>query len=81
MLSRRVLARVLGMDAKSVRMENVELVDDELEIRVRPRIRHRWRCPHCEVGTAPSSVDISNVRKPLTGRMSHAKALPARVPA
>lgn len=49
MLSQRVLARVLGVDAKSVRMENVELVDDELEIRVRPRISHRWRCPHCQV--------------------------------
>lgn len=49
MLSQRVLARALGVDAKSVRVESVEVVDDELEIRVRPRIGHRWRCPHCGV--------------------------------
>jgi transposase len=47
-LSQRVLARVLGVDANSVRLESVELVGDDLEIRVRPRIRHRWRCPHCQ---------------------------------
>lgn len=47
MLSRRVLAQVLGVDAKTVRLENLDLVDDELEIRVRPRIGYRWRCPHC----------------------------------
>lgn len=34
MLSRRVLAQVLGVDAKTVRLENLDLVDDELEIRV-----------------------------------------------
>lgn len=48
MLSQRVLARALGVDAKSVRLEGVELVDDRVLIRCRPRIRHRWRCPHCE---------------------------------
>lgn len=37
-----------GVDAKAVRLENVELVDDKLEIRVRPQVRHRWRCPHCQ---------------------------------
>ncbi len=42
------MARTLGVDAKSVRIESAELVGDELEIRVRPRIRYRWRCPHCE---------------------------------
>lgn len=52
MLSQRVLARALGVDAKNVRVEAVELVDDELEIRVRPRIRHRWRCPHCSARCA-----------------------------
>ncbi len=35
MLSQRVLARTLGVDAKSVRIESAELVGDELEIRVR----------------------------------------------
>lgn len=49
MLSQRVLARTLGVDAKSVRIESAALVDDELEIRLRPRIRYRWRCPHCGV--------------------------------
>ena len=47
MLSQRVLARTLGVDAKSVRVEGIELVDDVVEIRCRPRIQHRWRCPHC----------------------------------
>ena len=49
MLSQRVSARTLGVDAKSVRVESADLVDDELQIRVRPRVRHRWRCPHCSV--------------------------------
>lgn len=48
MLSQRLLARTLGVDAKSVRVENVDLVDEALEIRLRPRIKHRWRCPHCQ---------------------------------
>ena len=47
MLSQRVLARTLGVDAKSVRVERAELVDEVVEIRCRPRIQHRWRCPHC----------------------------------
>ncbi len=47
MLSQRLLARTLGVDARSVRVESVELVDDHIVIRLRPRIRHRWRCPHC----------------------------------
>lgn len=47
MLSQRVLARALGVDAKNVRVERAELVGDELEVRLRPRVRHRWRCPHC----------------------------------
>jgi transposase len=42
------LARALGVDAKSVRVENAELVGDDIEIRLRPRVRYRWRCPHCE---------------------------------
>jgi transposase len=46
-LSRRVLARTLGVDAKTVRMEGVELVGELLEVRVRPRVGYRWRCPHC----------------------------------
>lgn len=49
MLSQRVLARMLGVDARSVRVEGADLIDDELEIRMRPRVRHRWRCPHCGV--------------------------------
>lgn len=49
MLSQRVLARALGVDAKSVRVESAELVGADLEIRLRPRIRFRWRCPHCSV--------------------------------
>ena len=46
MLSQRLLARTLGVDAKSVRVEDVELVEENVEIRLRPRIKHRWRCPH-----------------------------------
>ena len=46
-LSQRLLARTLGVDAKSVRVENIDLVGDDLEIRLRPRIAHRGRCPHC----------------------------------
>lgn len=48
MLSQRLLARTLGVDAKSVRVEEVELVEESVEIRLRPRIKHRWRCPHCQ---------------------------------
>lgn len=48
MLSQRLLARTLGVDAKSVRVEEVELVEENVEIRLRPRIKHRWRCPHCQ---------------------------------
>ena len=44
MLSQRLLARTLGVDAKSVRVENVDLIDENVEIRLRPRIKHRWRC-------------------------------------
>ena len=40
---------MLGIDAKSVRVERVELRDEVVEIRLRPRIQHRWRCPHCQV--------------------------------
>lgn len=47
MLSRRVLARTLGVDAKTVRVDRVELVAEGIEVRLRPRIRFRWRCPHC----------------------------------
>lgn len=47
MLSQRVLARMLGVEAKSVRVEGAGLVGDELEVRLRPRVRYRWRCPHC----------------------------------
>jgi transposase len=46
-LSKRLLTRALGVDAKSVRVDGVELVDGHVEIRLRPRIVHRWRCPHC----------------------------------
>lgn len=48
MLSRRVLVRTLGVDAKTVRVDGAELVDEALEIRLRPRFRYRWRCPHCD---------------------------------
>lgn len=48
MLSQRLLARTLGVDAKSVRVESLDLVDENVEIRLRPRIKHRWRCPHCQ---------------------------------
>ena len=48
MLSQRLLARTLGVDAKSVRVEDVELVGESVEIRLRPRIKHRWRCPRCQ---------------------------------
>jgi len=48
-LSQRLLARTLGVDAKSVRVEDVDLVDESVEIRLRPRIKHRWCCPHCQI--------------------------------
>ena len=48
MLSRRVLARALGIDPGLVRVDGAELVDDEVLIWVRPRVRFRWRCPHCQ---------------------------------
>ena len=48
MLSQRLLARTLGVDAKSVRVENIDLINENVEIRLRPRIKHRWRCPHCQ---------------------------------
>jgi len=38
----------LGVDAKAVRVDGVDLVNDELRVCVRPRIKHRWRCPHCD---------------------------------
>jgi transposase len=47
-LSQRLLARTLGVDAKSVRVENIDLINENVEIRLRPRIKHRWRCPHCQ---------------------------------
>lgn len=47
MLSRRVLARALGVDPGLVRVDDVEGVDGELLIWLRPRVRHRWRCPYC----------------------------------
>lgn len=47
MLSRRVLTRALGIDPGLVRTDRVEVVDGELQIWLRPRVRHRWRCPHC----------------------------------
>jgi transposase len=46
-LSARVLTRALGVDAKTVRVEAAELVEDRLEVRVRPRWRQRWCCPRC----------------------------------
>lgn len=48
MLSRRVLTRALGVDPGLVRMDRVEVINDELLIWLRPRVRHRWRCPHCQ---------------------------------
>jgi hypothetical protein len=47
-LSRRVLTRALGVDPGLVRMDRVEVINDELLIWLRPRVRHRWRCPHCQ---------------------------------
>lgn len=47
MLSKRLLTRTLGVDAKCVRVEGAEPVGDQVEIRLRPRIALRWRCPHC----------------------------------
>jgi transposase len=46
-LSARVLTRALGVDAKTVRVQAAELVEDRLEVRVRPRWRQRWCCPRC----------------------------------
>ena len=48
MLSRRVLTRALGIDPGLVRVDHVEVVDGEILIWLRPRVRHRWRCPHCQ---------------------------------
>jgi transposase len=51
----------MGVDAKSVRIDGAELVGDVLEIRVRPRIRYRWRCPHC--GARCPGYDQRNERR------------------
>lgn len=48
MLSRRVVTRMLGVDGAQVRVERVELAGDELLVWLRPRVRWRWRCPHCQ---------------------------------
>jgi len=48
-LSRRVLTRALGIDPGLVRVDKVEDVDGEILIGLRPRARHRWRCPHCQL--------------------------------
>jgi transposase len=42
------LTRALGVDAGLVRLDKVEEVDGEILIWLRPRARHRWRCPHCQ---------------------------------
>ena len=47
MLSRRVITRVLGVDAKAVRVDAVELVDGQVLVWLRPRVGQRWRCPTC----------------------------------
>jgi transposase len=47
-LSRRVLTRALGVDHGLVRLDRVEEDHGELLIWIRPRVRHRWRCPHCQ---------------------------------
>ena len=47
MLPKRLLTRALGVDAKCVRVDGVELIEDHLEIHLRPRVALRWRCPHC----------------------------------
>lgn len=52
MLSRRVLARLLGVDAARVRVDRAEFDGDELVVWVRPRRRERWCCPHCGVRRA-----------------------------
>ena len=47
MLSRRLLTRALGVEATTVRVEGCELVNGEVLVRLRPRVRHRWCCPAC----------------------------------
>jgi transposase len=42
------LTGALGVDPGLVRVDRVEDVDGELLIWLRPRVRHRWRCPHCD---------------------------------
>jgi transposase len=46
-LSRRVLTRLLGVDALAVRVDSVDVVDDEVVVWLRPRSKLRSRCPTC----------------------------------
>jgi transposase len=46
-LSRRVLTRLLGVDALTVRVDSVDVVDDEVVVWLRPRSKLRSRCPTC----------------------------------
>jgi transposase len=38
---------MLGVDAKTVRVEGADVVEDQIEIRLRPRWQQRWCCPRC----------------------------------
>lgn len=47
MLSRRVLTRLLGVDALTVRVDALEVVDEAVVVWLRPRRHLQWRCPEC----------------------------------
>jgi transposase len=42
------LARLVGVDASRVRVDDVEIDGEALVVWLRPRWRERWRCPHCD---------------------------------
>ena len=48
MLSRRVVTRMLGVDAREVVVQGLDVAGDELVVRVRPKARRQQRCPHCD---------------------------------
>jgi len=78
-LSRRVLTRALGVEAAVVRLDAVEAVDGELLLWLRPRVRHRWRCPHC--GLRRPGYDAGRVRRWRTLDFGRSKGFVcARVP-
>lgn len=61
MLSRRVLARMLGVDASRVRVDGVDVDGEQVVVWLRPRVRERWRCARC--GVRRAGYDAGQVRR------------------